>query len=796
MRYDAESGKINITVGEFATVARRRICATSPYGENEPAFGGVSLAMLRSLGLGKETPLAFEFLAGGYSYLLTGGAIITEDGGIAIPYAVNTPLSKIPKEDRRLARGEAFILGKMLKESAGRDSVTLKVIYVSESSGEWREECETVSGESLDLFFDRCAMAISVYGRPEAERVTKRLPSMRASRFPYERVRDGQSELVRSVYRAIARGTSLFACAPTGTGKTVSALYPAVRALGEGKCEKVFYLTPKTTTAEAAVDCLSLLAEEGAVIRGVRLAAKERCCIGGGRCKEDRRLCENSPCKKLPEAVMDLYDREKTVIGHIDIIECAKKHSVCPHELELTYAELCDVVIGDINYLFDPGAHIRRFFDEGGEYAFLIDEAHNLSDRAREMYSAALTDADLVELAADERLGALSALRQTAKDAALKMRSIILPYLKDEMRRDRDGGEVGAVHLSDVPSPLYSLFSQLETVADEELRTNLMAKDEERSIRINVINDFLIKIRQVNLALSLFDSGYKLFLFLEGGVYRMKLFCLDTGRVIRSATGKGRSAVFFSATLSPLDYYREVLGGDGSSELLEVRSPFDPDQLSVSIMDKISTRYSERDRTLGAVCRVIAATLSARRGHYMVFSPSFEYSEALARAFSAKYPKISVLSQKKDMTQGEKAEFLRRFNDTAPGYLVGFCVMGGIYSEGVDLAGDSLIGAVVVSIGMPSLSYEREALTEYYEERFEMGKQYAYIYPGMNRVLQAAGRVIRREDDRGVIVLVDDRFDDPIYKKSIPDLWRGMKYVPDAESLKSRLDRFWDDDKK
>lgn len=791
MRYDPEIQKINISVGELATVARRGISPTLPFDEDEPTAGGVSKALISALGLGEQSPLTYEFEAGGYSFLLSGRAYLSAKGEIILPRAINSPSGKIPAEDKRAARAEAFILGKMLAQTHNKSTLTLKVIYLNDATGERVEQAETVKRDSLDLFFAKCSIAVAVFGKPEAERVTKRLPSMKSLRFPYAKVRDGQSRLVRSVYRTVARGGELLACAPTGTGKTVSVLYPAVRALGEGRCEKVFYLTPKTTTANAACDCLGLLAEEGAVIRGIRLSAKERCCIGAHRCLEDRRLCENSACNKLSEAVMELYAREKTVIQVDEVKEVARKFSVCPHELELSYSELCDVVICDINYLFDPGAYIRRFFTEGGRYSFLIDEAHNLSDRTREMYSAEITEADMAEMGADERLGGLSELRRKLGMAAASFRNILYPYLKDDIHRDKNGEQIGATHLSEVPCEIYSLFTDLQMTAEAELRQTLMAKDEEKGIRSRIIRDILIELRQVNLALSLFDSGYKMFLFLECGVIRMKLFCLDTGSVIRRSISKGQSTVFFSATLSPLDYYREVLGLDRSAELLEVRSPFVPEQLSVSIIDKISTRYSERDRTLGAVCRVIAATLSAKRGHYMVFSPSFEYSDALARAFSAKYPKIKVLSQRKDMTQKEKAEFLEKFDDPTPGYLVGFCVMGGIYSEGVDLAGDSLIGAVVVSIGMPSLSYEREALTEYYEDRFEMGKQYAYIFPGMNRVLQAAGRVIRREDDRGVIVLVDDRFDDPIYKKSIPDLWRGMKYVPDAESLKTRLDSFW-----
>ena len=288
-----------------------------------------------------------------------------------------------------------------------------------------------------------------------------------------------------------------------------------------------------------------------------------------------------------------------------------------------------------------------------------------------------------------------------------------------------------------------------------------------------------------------FDTGYEFFIFYKDGQLRARCFCIDPSAPISRRLDKGRAAVFFSGTLSPMYYYRATLGGDGTSEMMEVDSPFDNSQLSVSIMDKISTRLSEREDTLGAVCRAIAATVSARRGNYMIFSPSFKYSEALARAFSAKYPKIKILSQKKDMTAREKADFLAEFEKESKSYLIGFCVMGGIYSEGIDLVGESLIGAVVIGIGIPALSFEREAIAAYYNDKYEEGKQFAYIYPGVNRVLQAAGRVIRREDDRGVIVLIDDRFDDPIYKTVIPKLWSGMKFISTAEELRDELDRFW-----
>ena len=329
-----------------------------------------------------------------------------------------------------------------------------------------------------------------------------------------------------------------------------------------------------------------------------------------------------------------------------------------------------------------------------------------------------------------------------------------------------------------------------EVLEDEE-KLNIKTNDNERNARLKAIRDLLYKVKKVASSLNSFDTGYRFLVFCHGEELFFKVLCIDASCEIQKRIDKGSGAVFFSATLSPLDYYRSILSTDRYADTLEVDSPFDKSQLSVAIMDRISIRYSERERTLPAVCRVIAATLSAKRGHYMVFAPSFEYAEAIYEAFSKKYPKVKSMLQGKNMTAVEKEEFLAAFSRESDAYLVGFCVMGGIYSEGIDLAGDSLIGSVVVGIGIPSLSYEREVMAEYFEEKYESGKQYAYVYPGMNRVFQAAGRVIRREDDRGVIVLIDDRFADPIYKKSIPTLWEGMQYVSDAKDLKAELDKFW-----
>ena len=783
MRFDEKTNRIFIQVRELVEIARRGIAPTLSYDKpkGKERKGSTNVEP-------ESVTLSEELECGGYTYLLVGAPCSTGDDSVTV---IKRDGARPTKEERAAARGEGYLLGYMLAKKRSLQRVEIINVYQSLSGKEKTEEREWVNLSKLSAFLGKCLVSLGVYGKPEAERVTKRLPSLKNVKFPYQNRREGQNEFIRPAYKNLTRGGTLYACAPTGTGKTVSVIYPALRALGSEAVEKVFYLTPKNTTARAAAECIEDFAKDGALIRAIHLSSKERLCPRGNLCRDSKDLCPVSRCERLADAVMELYASERVVVSAADCKAVAEKYSVCPHELELTYSELCDVVICDCNYLFDPRAFIRRYFEEGGKYAFLIDEAHNLAERARDMYSAELSRSELDAILENELIGPVSKLRLELPALAERFSALLRPYVSEELRRGEDGTLRGAAHLSEPPSDIYPLFEELSQLIENELKINLGAKDEEATARGRLLRDFSHKVQKVSRTLEIFDGGFKVFIFCDGEDIRLKLFCIDTGTVIRRMLGRGHSAVFFSATLTPLDYYRAVLGGDRDSETLEVGSPFVPEQLSVSIVDKISTRYSERERTLPAVCRTVASVMSARRGNYMVFCPSFEYLDMLHGAFSAKYPKIRALKQTREMTYKERREFLEEFERQSDRYLVGFCVLGGVYSEGIDLTGNSLIGAVVVGIGMPALSYEREAMAEYFEDKYEAGKQYAYIYPGMNRVFQAAGRVIRTESDRGVIVLIDDRFDDPIYKKSIPDLWRGMSYVGDAKELRARIDEFW-----
>ena len=406
MRYDEENNRIVITNREFVTTARRAIATSVPQDADEPTAEDASKRVLAKL-LGE--PLGYEFSHGfncaGYDFCLLLKAEKADGCKLWFATNVTSNPARPKKADAGELRGEGYVAAYAYAIQKELTRVELNFIFINPETGEHATSREYVALEKLKKFFDKCSVTVSVYAKPEIERVTVRLPSMKALRFPYKNIREGQSAFVRSAYRCIARGGTLYATAPTGTGKTVSAIFPAIRAMGEGKREKTFYFTPKETTANAAVECISLLCEKGAIIRAVRLTAKEKCCKNGLLCRENRDRCEYSKCNKLSEAALALYNEKLSVATEKEIGELARAYKICPYELSLTYAELCDFIILDFNYLFDPSVYIRRFFTAGGNYAFLIDEAHNLPDRAREMYSADISDDFLRTFAEDALLG-------------------------------------------------------------------------------------------------------------------------------------------------------------------------------------------------------------------------------------------------------------------------------------------------------------------------------------------------------------------------------------------------------
>ncbi len=714
------------------------------------------------------------------------GRVLQKDGLLPLTFETKEDPARLSALARKKIRGVGFLYAHLVKTEAP-PTLRFTVLRKENEALSWEE---SPSKESLSSFYKRALAALVLDGRHAVEKAAVRLPTLASLTFPYEKARDGQADMMKAVFSAIKSKSVLYATAPTGVGKTLAVLFPALRALGLGHTEKIFYFVPKTTLFETVSEALLLLASKGALLRAVIVYAKERLCPykeNGTPC----RFCTHGKAKKeaIKKATEALYQRGLTVVNEEALLSTALDYGVCPHELSLSYARYADVVLCDYNYLFDRRVFLRRFFSESGHYTFLIDEAHNLPERARDMYSAELSLSFLTDTLALAReleapiASALAGLLTATEKAIDEM-------LRDNLRKDAAGEACGFAYQS---APPTALFACIEALA-ERLEKAVFALSAAKDAQSQLLREALYRLLGVYDTLLCYSEGYVSYALQENGEKKIKFTCIDPSDEINARLDKGDSAVFFSATLSPLDYYRSVLTARRPALSIEAPSPFAKENLCVGIMDKVSVRAAAREESLAEVAKIIATVLRERQGNYMVFCPSFSYMERVAAAFRQLAPRVTVALQKRHMSQKEREAFLDSFKPREKGYFVGFCVTGGIYAEGIDLVGERLIGAIVIGVALPQVSAERELIATYYNEKCEMGKEYAYFYPGMNRILQAAGRVIRREDDKGVVVLIDDRLRSPVCSKVFPQLWRDLRFAGNREALAALLHRFWQEE--
>ena len=780
MKTDFESQTIRIGIDELVTLALcRRFVRDTAGMEQECRASFFDDA--------EGMDISHTVTLGDCRFALSGRADRFEGGCLTV--AAPTPSPHAPSaQTKRRARARAFLLAALAIDSGLLDAPpVLSVCYYDPQTKESETVSETPDRDAITTLRDRACEVLSAYALPFAERLTARLPAMASLRFPFDEKREGQTELVRSVYRSIKHGTRLYACAPTGIGKTVSVLYPAVRAMGEGHIEKVFYLTPKGTVGDAAADAVLRMNEKGAFIRAVRLYAKETLCARKTVCREEATACDASRAPSAyTRAVNALLLRSQGggVITARDLTEIAAAYRVCPHELSLCYSEIADVVICDYNYLFDPDIVLRRFFAGGGDYCFLVDEAHMLVERGRDTFSASLSSEMLASLAA---LCEHTDYEQAAVEAKRLFDHACDALLSENLRENADGTVSGYAQKKVLPFELATAAERLLGALAEAETDKRLERAQKRAIR-----HALKPVSRFFDTACAYDDDCVTLLSREGDARAVRLYCINPSARLSRAFDRGRSAVLFSATLEPLHYYKSVLGAERSSFELSLPSPFPQENLAVCVMDKISLRFSDRDASLTEILRAVAAVTAARVGNYMVFCPSFEYLERLSALYAQANPHHTVLRQTKGMTRAQRSTFLDALAPHPEKTTVAFTVMGGVFSESVDLTGDRLIGTVVIGVGLPFPTPEREALREYYDERCDAGKEYAYLYPGMNRVLQASGRVIRTESDRGVLVLIDDRLRDPFYRDMIPPHLRHLRFAGTVSALSAYLTRFWE----
>ncbi len=607
----------------------------------------------------------------------------------------------------------------------------------------------------------------------------KRDASIEALTFPFP-YREGQKQLIAGVYRTIAAQKQLFIQVPTGVGKTLSAIYPSVRAVGEGKADRIFYLTARTTTRTVAEEAYAILRREGLQFKVITLTAREKICP----CEEMD--CDPSVCPRAAGHFDRVNDAVFALLGSGESFDRAQleahaeKWSVCPFEMCLDLAMWTDGVICDYNYVFDPNVRLQRFFGDAakGGSVFLIDEAHNLVDRGREMYSAVLYKEDI--LTGRRQLQACGPKLGRALDRVNRQ---LLAYKKDcETYRVVDT-------LGKLPLVLMELQGQMESYMEEHPDFTWP----EESLQL------YFSVRQFLNVYDLLDENYVIYLEQESSNrFKCKLFCVNPAGNLQKCLDMGVSAVFFSATLLPVAYYHSLFSTRTDDYAMAAPSPFSRDRLKVLIGSDVSSRYISRGyEQYRRIAAYLHKMVCARPGNYMAFFPSYQFLQEVGSVYEAEFHEqetsgIICLRQSPNMGETDREQFLARFQEAHSGTLLGFCVMGGMFAEGIDLIGDSLIGAAIVGTGIPQVSREREILQTYYDRRQGSGFDYAYRYPGMNKVLQSAGRVIRSQDDRGMILLLDERFLQPDYLRLFPQEWEAYE-VCTLQNAEQKIRKFWEE---
>ena len=802
MKYNRDNCSVELTVDELCAVALRSgdIGGYNSYDTGRSVKGTELVRALQAEADGYYNPdivLHNTSCVGGIFFSVdckADGIIRQSDGGVAVDAVrcVKGYEFSMPPRDTLIARLRCFAHFLCVRD--GLESVRGRITYYNVDNKKTRYFNYRLDASMLREYYLELLEKIKVRAKILIDREEQGKPSAANALFPYPELREGQEIMIRESYLAIKHSKRIFIEAPTGTGKTMSSLYPAIRALGDGYIDKIFYLTAKASTRREAYLAAAKLFEAGVKLRTVVITAKDQMCTcSGARISgSGRNPCNPMDCPRargyydrVGEAVDELL-LSKNGYPRSLISEVAKKYSICPYELSLDLSEYCDIIICDYNYAFDPQVYFRRYFSEEGrgeKYAFLIDEAHNLADRARDMYSSALKRSELYALR--DVLGAVNDELKSAAESLIMCMNRLKKLCRDDLTKDTEGNEQG-FYISHAPLDGFNRELDLfRKKCDGWLKKN---RDHPAS---GDINDLLSDVRKYLSICEFFDNGFLCYVQLLGGDMTVKLYCLDPSPTMNALLGRTSSSILFSATLTPPEYFCDVLGGRKDTESVSLPSPFDPDNFCVAVVDHLSMRAEDRKKNYARFATVIAATVSPKHGNYIAYFPSYECLEGVLEVFRRKYPRVEVVVQSKGMGVNEREGFLSAFKDDTGHLRVGFCVLGGAFSEGVDLPGSRLIGSIIFGVGIPALSNERNIIMEYFDNTVGEGYDYAYTYPGMNRVLQAVGRVIRREGDRGVAVLVDDRYTEPKYRALFPKHWEGIQYTGNAQSLAEIMRRFW-----
>ncbi len=726
-----------------------------------------------------EVPLKTEIVCDGFTLKIEGradGLIHTKEQVMVDEIkGVLRELDRV-QEPAGIHLAQAKCYASMVAEQEGVDEIGVQMTYCQMETEEVKRFQYSYQSNELKVWFDEVIRQYKKWAKFQIEWRKARNASIKGIEFPFP-YRKGQRDLAVSVYRTILRKKKLFIQAPTGVGKTISTVFPAVKAVGEELGEKIFYLTAKTITRTVAEQAFETLREQNLKFKVITLTAKEKICF----CEETSCNPDDCPYAKghfdrVNDAVYELLMQEDVMSR--EVLEAqARKHKVCPFEMALDVSTWVDGVICDYNYVFDPDARLRRFFAEGGAggYLFLIDEAHNLVERGRQMYSA--------ELCKEDFLAVKKLVKGEAPRFAKRLEACnkILLAMKKECENYKvlDNISHFGIQLMNV---LSEADRYLEECVDKEGRETVL--------------DFYFQVRSFLNIYDGLDENYVIYTeYQENGRFVLKLFCVNPAANLQKCLDKGNSAVFFSATLLPIQYYKRLLSTEKDNYAVYIDSSFDTKKRLLMNGVDVSTRYTMRSREMyQRYATYIFRVVKAKMGNYLIFFPSYRFMEDVYQEFTqllaSDEEEMELVIQQKHMDEEERENFLRAFEMGREKSLIGFGVLGGIFSEGIDLTNEKLIGTLIIGTGLPQVCNEREILKSYFDQKGLYGFDYAYRYPGMNKVLQAAGRVIRTEDDRGVILLLDERFQREKGKEIFPKEWADCERCR-LDIVEEKIRLFW-----
>lgn len=690
----------------------------------------------------------------GLLYDSHGNAIINEIK------STTKPLDEIP-QPTKLHLAQAKFYAFMYAKQKELTYINIQVTYINVSSLQIKNFIYNLNINVLNNEIIEIIHSYLNYLRKIVAIKLDRNNSIKNLKFPFN-YRKGQRNIIKNVYKCLTEEKNLFLHAPTGSGKTLSVLFPSLKYILL-KDTKIFYLVSKGTQKNIVFETLELLKSNGLFIKAVFIDAKEKVC-----CNENETVsCNPQKCKytvnyynKIKEILFEILQNEDIITRDI-INQYALKYTVCPFELSLDISYFCDIIICDYNYIFDPFSSLKRYSEDNDNYILLIDEAHNLSDRGRQMYSADINKDDLL----------------SAKQSNKQFKSIYnaLTKLNTSINNIRKTSKENIIELTTNDS----VFLQIKNFLNKTEKYVLLNNELPESIQ-----EFYFTLFKFNKLLQIASSSH--ICYYDKTEEQLKLFCLDASKYLLDTVSKSFSSIFFSATLLPIDYFMRISGGAPTDYTMISKSPFNSDKLKVTAISHIDLTFRERNQNIHQIIQYLHTIIDCKKGNYMVFFPSFEFMNLVYETYIKLYNPTNILLQKSNMTEADKKEFIACFDDNKENNVTAFVVLGGSFSESIDLIGDKLIGCVIISVGLPKICYERDQLKQYYDKEGK-GFDYAYLFEGINKIMQAGGRVIRSENDSGYIYLIDKRFYHNKYKTLISQTWENIEFVFSYEDFLKRI---------